>query len=77
VNIFKKIMVDEAKLERSLGNPLSTPEARERRLNVMALMTGGQGFRTPRQNEKRGVSAGEKRRRVRAAFRVAEGRANG
>ena len=46
MNIFQKIMADEAKAERSLGNPLYG-EVRERRLTLFAQATGGKGFRVP------------------------------
>jgi len=46
MNIFQKIMVDEAKAERSFGNPLD-PEASQRRLTLFAQVTGGKGFRIP------------------------------
>ena len=75
MNIFRKIIVDDIKAERSLGNPLRDEAARDRRMNIMATFTDGKGFRKPRLNDKRGVSAGEKRRRARLAAK--EGRANG
>lgn len=75
MNIFRTIIASDIRAERSLGNPLPDEAARERRMTIMAGFTGGKGFRTPRLNDKRGVSAGEKRRRARQVAR--EGRANG
>jgi hypothetical protein len=69
MNIFDKVMSDLDAKERRLGLPLRDPVAIDRRMNIMATMTGGKGFRTPRQNEKRGVSKGEKRRRERKEAR--------
>jgi hypothetical protein len=78
MNIFQKIMQDQGKLERSLGNPLRDPAAIERRLNVMATMTGGKGFpippKTPRVDAQ-GRTRGERKRAARQAMltKIAEG----
>ena len=61
MNIFERIMSAERKRDRSLGNPLPTWDERERRLNTMATMTGGKGFRTPPKGPK--TSPGGKTRR--------------
>jgi hypothetical protein len=67
MNIFQKIMQDQGKLERSLGNPLRDPAAIERRLNVMATMTGGKGFPIPPK-----TSNGKRAAKKAAAIKRAE-----
>jgi hypothetical protein len=67
MNIFTEIMQDQGKLERSLGNPLRDPAAIERRLNNMALMTGGKGFPVPPE-----TSNGKRTAKKAAAVKRAE-----
>ncbi|SDJ25862.1 hypothetical protein SAMN05428983_0860 [Agrobacterium fabrum] len=65
MNIFDKIVGDQAALETSLGAPLRDTMAIQRRLTHFAALTGGRGFRTPKKVPKvdaQGMTRGDRKR---------------
>lgn len=79
MEIFKKVLEREHANDTKLGMPLSGT-AHKRRLDTLARMTGGNGFRTPPKEPRKdaqGRTRGDRKRLIRAAAmaRVSEGRA--
>ena len=68
MNIFQKIMLDQSKIETSLGCPAGDHEAIIRRQTHFATMTGGKGFRTPAKTPRRDAQGMTRGQRKRAAF---------
>lgn len=73
MNIFNKIIVDQAKKETTLGNPLMDEMAISRRQNHFAALRGGDGFRQPKaspRTDAQGLTRGKRKRlaRLKAFF---------
>lgn len=69
MNIFEKIFVGDRAAERRLGNPSADYAAQQRRLNVMATMTGSDGFRIPPMQPRvnaDGTTRGQRKAKARA-----------
>lgn len=71
MNIFSKIVLDEAAGRVRLGCPAIDAASRDVRMNAMAQLTGGRGFRTPPQSPAvhptTGTTRGERKRAAREA----------
>lgn len=65
MNIFDRLIARETEQDTRLGCPAGSPEAIERRMNALARMTGGNGFRTPKRGPK--ISKGGTTRKERNA----------
>lgn len=69
MNIFNRVVEREHATDTMLGMPLDCV-ARQRRLDVMSRMTGGNGFRVPAKElrtDSQGRTRGERKRALRAA----------
>ena len=70
MNIFDTLMARQERGDLSLGAPAPDEAAGLRRMNAMAQLRGGAGFRQPRKAPKiyaDGLTRGQKKRRARAA----------
>lgn len=70
MNVFNKILQNEAVAATSLGNPSADYAAHRRRMNAMATMTGTRGFSVPPMEPRKdaqGFTRGDRKRAIRAA----------
>lgn len=70
MNIFTKFLARDLISQSSLGAPAGDPAAIERRLNHMATLTGGRGFRQYKRGPKVSKSGETRRPRKEAARKV-------
>jgi len=69
-NAFQRVLSREYGEDRLLGMPARDQMHHDRRMNAMAQMTGGRGFRTPAKEVRRfadGTTRGERKRQRRSA----------
>lgn len=67
-NAFERVLIREYGEDRFLGMPARDRMHHDRRMNEMAQMTGGRGFRTPSKAVRRfadGTTCGERKRQRR------------
>jgi len=68
MNIFQTIMLDQSKIETSLGCPAGDHLAIIRRQSHFANLTKGKGFRTPPKTPRVNAQGLTRGQRKRAAF---------
>ncbi len=74
MNIFRRILGRDLAITTRLGNPLGRDSGPFlARMNQFALMTGGRGFRVPRQEPRRDSQGHTRGDRKRAARNLAFG----
>lgn len=68
---FRRLIWGEQRHERTLGNPLPTAEARERRLSHFATLRGGKGFQQapkPPRTDAQGMTRRDRRLAFEASY---------